>query len=252
MRPGSRRWSDPSGRIIIPCSSAGRKPDSRWNHKTRCCGLPQPVNKFPQLVQGLVQRLKSLCPSMGKVKIAQTLARAGLRLGATTVRRMLEEKPRRPALTAGSGDADKGRVVSAKRPNHVWHVDLTVVPTGRGLLGLVASLVPAAALAVLLVGRGCRRSFFTTGDGHHGLQDTADLTAQTAQRSPPPLRRLRLCGARAWRRAGAPLSTKERRRWSTSRRRCTCTATARWRCAIEHERSHTPWLIANCQRSAPA
>ena len=26
-----------------------------------------------------------------------------------------------------------GRIVTAKRPNHVWHVDLTVVPTGAGL-----------------------------------------------------------------------------------------------------------------------
>jgi len=31
-----------------------------------------------------VQRLKALCPGMGRVKTAQTLARAGLHLGATT------------------------------------------------------------------------------------------------------------------------------------------------------------------------
>ena len=31
-----------------------------------------------------VQRLKALCPGMGQVKMAQTLARAGLHLGATT------------------------------------------------------------------------------------------------------------------------------------------------------------------------
>ena len=39
-----------------------------------------PVNKFPQFVQHCVQRLKTLAPTMGKVKIAQTLARAGLHL----------------------------------------------------------------------------------------------------------------------------------------------------------------------------
>ena len=55
--------------------------------------LPQPVNKFPEFVRYIVQRLKTLCPAMGKVKIAQTLARAGLHLGATTVGRMLKEKP---------------------------------------------------------------------------------------------------------------------------------------------------------------
>ena len=55
--------------------------------------LRQPVNKFPDFVRYAVQRLKVLCPSMGKVKIAQTLARAGLHLGATTVGRILKETP---------------------------------------------------------------------------------------------------------------------------------------------------------------
>jgi DNA-binding transcriptional regulator YiaG len=33
--------------------------------------LPEPVNRFPDFVRFVVQRLKSLCPSMGKVKIAE-------------------------------------------------------------------------------------------------------------------------------------------------------------------------------------
>jgi len=37
--------------------------------------LPQPVNRFPAFVRYLVQRLKTLCPRMGKMKIAQTLGR---------------------------------------------------------------------------------------------------------------------------------------------------------------------------------
>ena len=37
--------------------------------------LPSPVNKFPDFVRHVVARLKTLCPSMGKVKIAETLAR---------------------------------------------------------------------------------------------------------------------------------------------------------------------------------
>ena len=44
--------------------------------------LPEPVNKFPDFVRYSVQQLKSLCPSMGKVKIAEMLARASLHLGA--------------------------------------------------------------------------------------------------------------------------------------------------------------------------
>jgi len=35
--------------------------------------LLEPVNKFPDFVRYAVQRLKTLCPSMGKVTIAQTL-----------------------------------------------------------------------------------------------------------------------------------------------------------------------------------
>jgi putative transposase len=67
---------------------------------------------------------------MGKVKIAQMLCRAGLHLGATTVGRILKEPPQpcsqQPAIRTG-------RVVTAKEPNHVWHVDLTTVPIGSGL-----------------------------------------------------------------------------------------------------------------------
>ena len=95
--------------------------------------LREPVNKFPDLVRYLVQRLKTLCPAMGKVKIAQTLARAGLHLGATTVGRMLREKPR-PASPAAEGTAaeKKKRVVTAKYPGHVFHIDLTTQPTSLG------------------------------------------------------------------------------------------------------------------------
>ncbi len=95
--------------------------------------LRQPVNKFPELVRYIVQRLKRLCPTMGKVKVAQTLARAGLHLGSTTVGRMLKEK-RRPFQPPAkeTNEPAQDRVVTAKYPNHVWHVDLTVVPTGLG------------------------------------------------------------------------------------------------------------------------
>ena len=44
--------------------------------------LRQPVNRFPDFVRYAVQRLKTLCPTMGKVKI---VPRAGLHLSPTTV-----------------------------------------------------------------------------------------------------------------------------------------------------------------------
>ena len=93
--------------------------------------LREPVNRFPDFVRYVVQRLKTLCPSMGKKKLAQTLARAGLHLGTTTVGRILKEKPA-PTPQAAKKAESAGRVVTAKRPNHVWHVDLTLVPTQMG------------------------------------------------------------------------------------------------------------------------
>jgi transcriptional regulator with XRE-family HTH domain len=90
--------------------------------------LREPVNKFPDFVRYIVQRLKTLSPSMGKVKIAETLCRAGLHLGVTTVGRILKEAPQ----SAPGVPAPCTGVVTAERPNHVWHVDLTAVPTSVG------------------------------------------------------------------------------------------------------------------------
>ena len=93
--------------------------------------VPQPVNRFLQFVRYIVQRLKTLCPAMGKLKIAQVLCRAGLHLGTTTVGSMLKQPPApEPANLAAHNISQ--RVVTAKHPNHVWHVDLTVTPTSVG------------------------------------------------------------------------------------------------------------------------
>ena len=98
--------------------------------------LREPVNKFPDFFRHIVQRLKVLCPSLGKVKIAQMLARAGLHLCATTVGRMLKAKPTAIKPTdsddAQVGQAEPSHIVTANYPNHVWHIDLTAVPIGWG------------------------------------------------------------------------------------------------------------------------
>jgi transposase InsO family protein len=93
--------------------------------------LAEPVNRFPDFVRYLVRQLKALCPTMGKVRIAQVLARAGLHLGATTVGRILKETepiPEDVACTITIGT----RSVKASYPGELWHVDLTAVPTGAG------------------------------------------------------------------------------------------------------------------------
>jgi putative transposase len=91
--------------------------------------IREPVNKFPDFVRYIVRRLKVLCPTMGKVKIAQILCRAGLHLSSSSVGRMLRD-PLKPKSKSESEAAV--RVLTAKRPNHVWHVDLSTVPISSG------------------------------------------------------------------------------------------------------------------------
>ena len=95
---------------------------------TPWCGA-RARQRISRLLRYLVQRLKTLCPTMGKSKIAQTLARAGLHLGTTTVARMLKEKPGPEPSPIVSEPTGEGHIVTAKYPNHLWHVDLTAVPT---------------------------------------------------------------------------------------------------------------------------
>jgi transposase len=54
---------------------------------------PEPVNRFPEFVRAALRRLQRLCPRLGKVKIAQILARAGLHLAPTTVGRIRKNLP---------------------------------------------------------------------------------------------------------------------------------------------------------------
>ena len=93
----------------------------------------EPVNKFPAFVTYLVRRLKRTCPILGKKKIAQILARAGLHLGVSTVGRMLKRDLSRDDVGADAIDDRRNRPVKTKTPNRIWHVDLTTVPTSAGL-----------------------------------------------------------------------------------------------------------------------
>ena len=52
-----------------------------------------PVNRFPDFVRYAVQQIKLFCPPLGKVKIADMLARAGSHIGKTTVERIWKEDP---------------------------------------------------------------------------------------------------------------------------------------------------------------
>ena len=63
-----------------------------------------PVNRFPDFVHYTVQRIRLFCPTLGKAKIADTLARVGIHIGNTTVQRILNEKPvKNPEPSSGDG-----------------------------------------------------------------------------------------------------------------------------------------------------
>jgi transposase InsO family protein len=109
--------------------------------------LPEPVNRFPDFVRQVVQQLRCVCPTMGKVRVAQMLARAGLRLSPSTVRRFLR-RPLGPKLPSSNTARDvaecnesakasvasskRTRTIVAKYPHHVLHLDFTIVPTHFG------------------------------------------------------------------------------------------------------------------------
>ena len=90
----------------------------------------EPVNRYPDFVRNLVRQLKQLFPTMGSRRIAQVLARAGLSLGATTIRRMIHE-PAGPTDDVSASRARPRRAV-ARRPGDVWYLDLTTAPTRAG------------------------------------------------------------------------------------------------------------------------
>lgn len=101
----------------------------------------EPVNKFPDFVTALVQQCQALVPVAGRRKIADHLARAGLHLSASTIKRRLEARPVAPApipTVTPQGDDDTAstksmpRTVVARHPHHVWGADLTLMSLGGG------------------------------------------------------------------------------------------------------------------------
>ena len=61
---------------------------------------------------------------MGSVRIAETRARAGLKMGTKTVRRIVREKGGpKPVATAAA--PPRRRRFRARYPGHTWHLDLS-------------------------------------------------------------------------------------------------------------------------------
>ena len=136
--------------------------------------IREPVNKFPDFVRFVVQQLKTLCPSMGKRKVTETLARADLHLGTTTVGNILKENPVERAEMAVTTDSTD-RVVTSKYAEPPLECRPHDGSDRCRLLVLLASLHSSAAVALLLVAGGRRGALFPPTDGFRGFCTGAEL-----------------------------------------------------------------------------
>src|ERR1035441_1816168 len=95
-------------------------------------GAPNPpVRRFADVARAMVKTME-LAGFGGNDLIARTMARAGWKLSARTVGRIRRE--RWPGPRGPDAASTVPRAVRAKRPNHIWMVDLTDV---KGLFGIV-------------------------------------------------------------------------------------------------------------------
>jgi hypothetical protein len=131
--------------------------------------MSERANRYPDFVRYIVQQLKSFCPLLGRYKIADILARAGLHLSASTVKRMIDEPPIEPISDIVPASPSPSPTVQAWYADHVWSVDLTVVPlVGRVLDSVVAECIDTSA-SVFVVRHDCDRPLFPPRDGFRDI-----------------------------------------------------------------------------------
>ena len=102
--------------------------------------FPEKVTRYPDYLRFIIQQLKGYCPFLGRRKIADILTRTGLHISASTIRRIINEPPIDPEAIelpdepddSSEESSDKPRTMIAKYANHVWSVDLTLVPIDQG------------------------------------------------------------------------------------------------------------------------
>jgi transposase InsO family protein len=120
----------------------------------------EPVNRYPGFVRNLVRQFKCLFPAMGYKRMAQVLARVGLVLGSTTIRRIAREHGTPPDDESQS--KRRRRRVVARYPGHgfwvpwfpfslpqrcpfCWWVALAVDQVSRAIVGFaVFSQLPSS------------------------------------------------------------------------------------------------------------
>ena len=94
--------------------------------------LPVKATRYPDYLRYIIQQLKMFCPLLGRFKIADILARVGLHISASTVRRIIHEPPVVPAVAEVDSPSGKPRILKSDYSNHIWSADITLVPTDHG------------------------------------------------------------------------------------------------------------------------
>ncbi len=120
-----------------------------------------PVRTLSELIDALVQQLKTEWPRWGTRRIAGVLARMAVRCSRSTVQRVLRN-PRRPepedvAVTRHASS------LLARYPNHVWMIDFTRLKRCLGPIwvGAVIDAYSRRVLAIGSVRRGPNGAFAT-------------------------------------------------------------------------------------------
>ena len=104
---------------------------------------PSPVNRIDDQVTAVVHTLHQVSPNAGRRRIAAVLARLGIDISASSVRRMLRREPPRPRPApepqpeppeppqspAAAPPARAPRRIVARWPHHTWQIDITTIAT---------------------------------------------------------------------------------------------------------------------------
>jgi transposase InsO family protein len=171
---------------------------SSWRRALRTTGTEafiaprQPINKFNDAVAVVVKTMHAAATHLGKRAEAAQLLHAGLKISASSVWRLKQRRtptppkpmpaPKSPAhspVTASSSDAVRKppQRVTAKRANHVWHIDSTVVTVRHTPVAniLAPACWPMAWHVVVVV------DHFTRGFVGFGVFKKAPTGAQVAR-----------------------------------------------------------------------
>ena len=131
-----RGWSakETASRFVVhPNTIRNWKRALRDKHKAEDLVGAPPWNKLHEGVRWLVHEIWALCPErdFGTRTIARHIIRAGIQISRASVRRILEEE-RPPRQASGEEKAVCERTApdhffNPPEPNHVWHLDMTVL-----------------------------------------------------------------------------------------------------------------------------